>query len=205
MNATVKASRKTAFHTVANAEFTAVYDRKVHDFPNNHGENRIRSTGNYHLFIRYGDKVYMEVKGVGEIVMPYDTLQKNKYLNYYYNLSHKLTYDKHLVYQHLLYSCDWHIRYQINDYAVYPDEERWWGISTAFLETTIDTRVAKIVDNETIWFMKISQLVNLKEDKWLEWLHEFSFKGEQVSKQVLIRAMQRNQASLFDQYAKWLF
>ena len=26
---------------------------------------------------------------------------------------------------------------------------------------------------ETIWFMKISQLVNLKEDKWLEWLHEF--------------------------------
>jgi len=35
---------------------------------------------------------------------------------------------------------------------------------------------------ETIWFMKISQLVNLKEDKWLEWLHEFSFKGEQVSK-----------------------
>jgi hypothetical protein len=58
---------------------------------------------------------------------------------------------------------------------------------------------------ETIWFMKISQLVNLKEDKWLEWLHEFSFKGEQVSKQVLVRAMQRNQASLFDQYAKWLF
>jgi hypothetical protein len=98
----------------------------------------------------------MEVKDVGEIVMPYDTLQKNKHLNYYYNLSHKLTYDKHLVYQHLLYSCDYHIRYQINDNAVYPDEERWWGISSAFLETTIDTRVAKVVDNETICYYKIN-------------------------------------------------
>lgn len=156
MNATIEASRKTAFHTVANAEFTAVYDRKVHDFPNNHGENRIRSTGNYHLFIRYGDKVYLEVKDVGEIVMPYDTLKKNKHLDYYYNLSHKLTYDKHLVYQHLLYSCDYHIRYQINDDAVYPDEERWWGISTAFLETTVDTQVAKIVDNEAICYYKIN-------------------------------------------------
>jgi len=156
MNATIKASSKTAYHTVANAEFTAVYNRKVYDFPNNHGDNRIGSTGSYHLFIRYGDKVYVEVKGVGEIVMSYDTLQKNKYLNYYYNLSHKLTYNKHMVYQHLRYSCDYHIRYQINDDAVYPDEERWWGMFTVFLETTIDTQVAKIVDNEEICYYKIN-------------------------------------------------
>ena len=156
MNATIEASSKTAYHTVANAEFTAVYNRKVYDFPNNQGENRIGSTGNYHLFIRYADKVYVEVKDVGEIVMPYDTLKKNKHLDYYYKMSHKLTYDKNLVYQHLQYSCDYHIRYQINDDAVYPDEERWWGITTAFLETTIDTQVAKIIDNEVICHYKIN-------------------------------------------------
>lgn len=128
----------------------------VYDFTNNGGDNRIGSIGSYQLFIRYGDKVYVEVKGVGEIVMPYDMLQKNKYLNYYYNLSLKLSHEKNMVFQHLRYSCDYHIRYQINDNAVYPDEERWWGISTAFIETSMNTRGAKIVDNETICYYKIN-------------------------------------------------
>ena len=68
MNSTIKASSKTAFHIVTNAEFTGVYDRMVYDFTINPGDNRIGSIGSYHLFIKYGDKVYMEVKGVGEIV-----------------------------------------------------------------------------------------------------------------------------------------
>ena len=156
MNSTIEASTKTAYHTFTNVEFTGVYDRMVYDFTNNGGDNRIGSIGSYQLFIRYGDKVYVEVKGVGEIVMPYDMLQKNKYLNYYYNLSLKLTHDKHMVFQHLRYSCDYHIRYQINDNAVYPDEERWWGISTAFIETSMNTRGAKIVDNEAICYYKIN-------------------------------------------------
>lgn len=128
----------------------------VYDFANNHGDNRIGSIGSYHLFIRYGDIVYMEVKDVGEIVMPYDTLKKNKYWSYYYNLSHRLTRDKHLVYQHLKYGSDYHLRYQHNDDAVYPDEERFWGIDTVFLQTSLNTRDAKIVDNEAICYYKIN-------------------------------------------------
>ena len=156
MNATINASSKTAFHTFTNAEFTGVYDRMVYDFTNNQGDNRLGSIGSYQLFIRYGDKVYMEVKGVGEIVISFAELQQNKYLNYYYNLSLKLTNDKHMVFQHLKYSSDYHLRYQINDDMVYPDEERFWGISTAFIETSMNTRSAKIVNNEAICYYKIN-------------------------------------------------
>lgn len=156
MNATIAASSKTAFHTFANVEFSGVYDRMVYDFANNHGDNRIGSIGSYHLFIRYGDIVYMEVKGVGEIVISFEELQKNKYWSYYYNLSHRLTRDKHLVYQHLKYGSDYHLRYQHNDDAVYPDEERFWGIDTVFLQTSLNTRDAKIVDNEAICYYKIN-------------------------------------------------
>lgn len=156
MNATIAASSKTAYHTFTNVEFSGVYDRMVHDFHNNHGDNRIGSIGSYHLFIRYGDKIYMEIKGVGEIVISFAELQKNKYLSYYYNLSLRLTRDKNRVYQHIRYGCDYHIRYLPNDEWVYPDEERFWGISPVFLETCMTTKGAKIVDNEVICYYKIN-------------------------------------------------
>ena len=156
MNSTIIASSKTAFHTFTNAEFTAVYDRKVYNFHNIPEDNRIGSIGSYHLFIRYGDKVYMEVKGVGEIVVSFAELQRNKYWNYYYNLSLKLSKDKHALFQHLKYGSDYHIRYQLNDDMVYPDEERFWGINTAFIETSVNTRDAKIFDNEAICYYKIN-------------------------------------------------
>ena len=156
MNSTIKASSKTAFHIVTNAEFTGVYDRMVYDFTINPGDNRIGSIGSYHLFIKYGDKVYMEVKGVGEIVVSFAELQKNKYWNYYYNLSLKLTSDKHMVFQHLRYNCNYHLRYQLNDNMVYPNEERYWGIVTDFIETSMNTRKAKIINNESICYYKIN-------------------------------------------------
>ncbi len=156
MNSTIKASSKTAFHIVTNAEFTGVYDRMVYDFTINPGDNRIGSIGSYHLFIKYGNKVYMEVKGVGEIVVSFAELQKNKYWNYYYNLSLKLTSDKHMVFQHLRYNCNYHLRYQLNDNMVYPNEERFWGIVTDFIETSMNTRKAKIINNESICYYKIN-------------------------------------------------
>ena len=45
---------------------------------------------------------------------------------------------------------------------------------------------------ETPWFLKACQLVSLKDDQWLDWLHDFAFKGEQVTKITLIKAMLRN-------------
>ena len=49
----------------------------------------------------------MEVKGIGEIVLTFAELQKNKYWYYFYKLSQLLTKDKHLVVQDLKYSSEY--------------------------------------------------------------------------------------------------
>ena len=159
MNSTINTSHKSAYHTVANAEFTGFYDRMVYNFTNNPGDNRIGSISGYHLFIRYGDKVYMEVKGVGEIVISFAELSQNKYWKYYYDLSLLLTNDKHMLFQHLHgYSSDYELNIQIYD------EERFWAIDTAFIETSMNTRGAKIVNNEALCYYKINpyNLVNME-------------------------------------------
>lgn len=145
MNSTINASSKCAYHTVTNAEFTGVYDRIVYNFTNNPGDNRIGSVNGYHLFIKYGDKVYMEVKGVGEIVISFAELQKNRYWNYYYNLSLELTNDKHMLFQHLKYSSDY------LDIQIY-NEERLWSIDTTFIETSMNTKETKIINDDVCYY-----------------------------------------------------
>ena len=112
MNSTINTSSKAAYHIFTNAEFTAVVDiMKYHE---------------YHLFIKYGDKVYMDVRGVGEVVISFDELQKNKYWKYYYDLSLMLTSDKELVVQDIKYNSEY------SDYILY-DDVRHWSIDTAFI------------------------------------------------------------------------
>ena len=131
MNSTITASNKSAFHTITNMEFTGVFDTMVN--------NDFTSLCKYHLFIRYGDKVYIEVKDVGEIVISFAELQHNKYLKYYYDLSLLLTNDKHLVIQDLQYSSDY------NDNQLY-DEARFWSIDTASIENNIHINMLMVVN-----------------------------------------------------------
>lgn len=140
MNTSIKASSKHAYHTIVNAEFTGVYDRMVFNFTNNPGDNRIGSISGYHLFIRYEDKVYMDVKGVGVVVISFTELQKNRYWKYYYDLSLMLTNDKNLVIQDLKYSSEY------LDTQIYNDV-RYWSIDTAIIETSMNTKRAKVINN----------------------------------------------------------
>jgi hypothetical protein len=142
MNSTIIASNKHAFHTVANAKFTAVYDRMVYNFSSNPDDNRRGSLSSYHFFITYGDKVYMEVKGIGEIVLTFAELQKNRFWYYYYTLSQLLTNDEHLVIQDLKYSSEY------QDNQIYA-EDRYYSIDTAFIEFSLNTRKKKIINNAT--------------------------------------------------------
>ena len=111
-----------AYHRFTNVEFTGVF-----------GED-------YHLFIKYGDKVYMEVKGVGEVVISFDELQKNKHWKHwkqYYDLSLLLTPDKHSLAQDIVYS---------SNNSKNPDaynEARFWSVHTAFMETENDARIIR--------------------------------------------------------------
>ena len=96
--------------------------------------NGINHILDYHLFIRCGDKVYMDVKGGGDIVISFDELQKNKYWKYYYDVSLMITNDKHLV---------------INEIGDgYGDrqftEQRFWTIDTAYIEGCINLKTKKV-------------------------------------------------------------
>jgi hypothetical protein len=113
MNCIIESSKKNAYHTFTNTEFSGVIDIK-------------QDNCNYHLFIRYEEKVYMEVKGVGEVVIPFAELQKNKYWKYYYDLSLMLANDKNTVAQELRYNSDY------MDYLIYETTRYWW-IDNAFI------------------------------------------------------------------------
>ena len=70
--------------------------------------------------------VYMDAKGVGEVVITYEELQKNKYWKYYYDLSLMLANDKHLVVQEFEESSDY------LDYQIY-DTDRIWSIDNLYI------------------------------------------------------------------------
>ena len=152
MNSTINASSKYAYHTFENVEFSGVFDRIVN--------NDLTCQCKYYLFIRYGDKVYMDVKGVGEIVIPFAELQQNKYWKYYYDLSLLLTNDKNMVVQDLKYSSEY------NDYQLY-DEARFWSIDTASIENDLHTNKLKVISYDDNCYLKINpyDLVNMEYTK----------------------------------------
>jgi hypothetical protein len=141
MNTTINASAKSAFHTIANVEFTGVFDTMVN--------NDFTSQCKYHLFIKYGDKVYMEVKDIGEIVVSFAELQQNNHWKYYYDLSLLLTNDKHLVIQDLQYSSEY------NDIQLY-EEARFWSIDTASIENNIHINMLMVVNYDNNCYYKIN-------------------------------------------------
>ena len=141
MNSTIIASNKNAYHTFANVEFSGVFDRIVN--------NDLTYLCYYHLFIRYGDKVYIEVKDVGDIVISFAELEQNKYWKYYYDLSLLLTNDKHSISQDLKYSSEY------NDYQLY-DEPRFWSIDTASIENDILFNKLKVISYDNNCYYKIN-------------------------------------------------
>jgi hypothetical protein len=149
MNSTIKSSTNSAYHTFANVEFTGVFDRIVN--------NDLTYLCYYHLFIKYGDKIYIEVKDVGEIVISFAELQQNMYLKYYYDLSLLLTNGKNIVSQDLKYSSEY------NDYQLY-NEPRFWSIDTASIENDILFNLLKVISYDNNCYYKINpyDLVNME-------------------------------------------
>ena len=160
MNSIINVCVKHAlFHTVKNAEFTGVYDKLVYDFANNPDDNREGFICNYHFFIRYGDKIYMDVKGIGEIVITFAELQQNKYWKHYYDISLMLTNskDKNLVIQYHKYGSEY-----LSE-KIY-EEPRLWSFNTAYIETSMNSKDTHIKNYGNICYYKINpyDLVNME-------------------------------------------
>jgi len=105
-------------------------------------------SGDYHLFLRRGDKVYIEVRNVGEIVISFAKLQKNKYLKYYYDLSLMLSNDMHKVIRNTAFN---------NDYDnIYENiENRVWSLDTAYIDQ-INMKNFKIIPSGNVCYYKIN-------------------------------------------------
>lgn len=130
MNATTRGNDLYTYHTFTNVELSGVLDRYK----------------DYHLFIRYGNKVYMDFKGCGDIVMTFAELQKNKYWRHYYEMSLMLTDNKRLVIQDLQYNSNFYDPY------IY-EEKRVWSINTAYIE---GDEAANVVENEYNCYYRIN-------------------------------------------------
>jgi hypothetical protein len=91
----------------------------------------------------------MEVNGVGEIVIPFAELQKNKYWKHYYDLSLLLTTNKHRVIKDLAYNSNY---YDPNIYK----EIRVWSIDTAYIDGSYDSKTKKVVESEYNCYYKIN-------------------------------------------------
>jgi hypothetical protein len=106
--------------------------------------------GDYHLFVKQGDKVYMEVKDVGEIVITFDELQKNKYWKYYYDLSLMLAIDKEIKNEPFNKFYDEAYEYTGN---------RVWSLDTAYIDYDIDQNYKetyKIIPSGNVCYYKIN-------------------------------------------------
>jgi hypothetical protein len=119
---------------------------------------RIGIAGDYHLFAKHGDKVYMEVKKVGEIVMSFAKLQKNKYLKYYYDLSLMLANDKEIKNEPFnnFYDEVYNNFYdESNEYT----RNRVWSLDTAYIDLDIDQNAKnnyKIIPSGNVCYYKIN-------------------------------------------------
>ena len=164
MNSTARGNSLYNYHTIENVEFSGVIDKYQVFYTRNNGvpdmtTTYVSSIYDYHVFIKYGNKVYMDVKGVGDIVISFTELQKNKYWKHYYDLSLMLTNNKHSVVEDLEYNSNYYDPY------IYK-EKRYWSCNTAYIDGDYDanTKTKKVVENECNCYYRINpyDLENMK-------------------------------------------
>ena len=142
MNSTITTDDYFSRHTFTNVEFSGVFERirlnSVID----------EALFSIQIFIKYGDKVYMEDYRIGQIVISFAELQKNKYWKHYYDLSLLLTNNKNMVIEDIKYNSNF--SYGPVGYPVYFGETRLWWIDTAIIDGNhvIDQEVERHIENQ---------------------------------------------------------
>jgi len=144
-------------HIIANTECTGVFCQEkyvAYSYRYNVPNSKVYRNGiigDYHLFLRSGDKVYMEVRNVGEIVIPYAKLMKNKYWKFYYELSLLLTKDKHKIIKNDKFNKAYDEIYEYTG-------NRIWSFETSYIDCIKQTynKFYKIIPNGNVGYYKIN-------------------------------------------------
>lgn len=134
------------YHDIKDMEFSGVFDLCYNDT-----DNYIVGL-KYFLFIKFGDLVYIDIKGVGSIIISFAELMSHQYLRMYYELSLVLTENKHKIIEKK--KVDY--RY-IGEYtkAIYK-EERNWFIDTAYFIEDFPSKIKRVEKGKYYCYYDIS-------------------------------------------------
>ena len=146
-------------HAIENVECTGVFCQKISEMqPYHNAPNYMSCSGDYHLFAKHGDKVYIEVRNAGEIVISYAELQKNElgFLKYYYDLSLLLANDKHKLIKNEAFNKTYNQIYGYTEYRAWSGD-RVWSLETAYIdETDYKAKTYKIIPSGNVCYYKVN-------------------------------------------------
>ena len=126
------------YHYINDMEFSGVFDTGTN--PVRSGKTKTIIYLKYFLFIKFRNMVYIDIKGVGDIIIPFEELMKHKYLKMYYELSLVLTENKHKIVEKI--TADYRYTGEYN-HKIYK-EERDWFIDSAYFTEDISTKIKKV-------------------------------------------------------------
>jgi hypothetical protein len=114
----------------------------------------------YFLFIKFSDLIYIDIKGIGSIIIPFEELMKHKYLKMYYELSILLIKNKNQVIEKIC--CD--SSYNAQRRKIIYNEERHWFIDSAYFIEDFSTRGKKVDTGKYYYYYDIdpTDLRNMK-------------------------------------------
>jgi hypothetical protein len=118
------------YHNIKDMEFSGVFDIGLNKRTNVNIANIVYYK--YFLFIKFRDLVYIDIKSVGDIIIPFAELMKHEYLRKYYELSLVLIEDKHKIIEKKSMD-DSYYSYDRSE-PIYKTGRNWFINSTYFVE-----------------------------------------------------------------------
>ena len=144
------------YHTITDTECTGVFWQHMREMqPYHNAPNYMSCSGDYHIFAKHEDKVYIEVRNAGGIVISFDELQKNKYLKYYYYLSVMLSNDMHRLIKNETFNKTYNQIYGYTGGKVWSKEDRVWSLETAYIDQS-NLKNFKIIPSGNVCYYKIN-------------------------------------------------
>ena len=125
-------------HNIPEMEFSGVFDISVNV---NHDRITIHEPIiflKYFMFIKFENNIYIDIKYVGSIIMPFEELMKNKLLKMYYELSLLLVENKNEIIEQTGYSDN---DAKITNIYV---GRRHWCIDCAYFYENIATNIKEV-------------------------------------------------------------
>lgn len=112
----------------------------------------------YFLFIKFGDKLYIDIKSIGDVIITFKDIQKNKLLKMYYELSLLLVENKNMVNEKISKG-----DFRLYNYDFLYTEKRDWFIDCAYFVDNFSTNRKEIQKDRYCCYYNINpcDLVNM--------------------------------------------